>query len=139
MVTAKDGAPDPRLATATVTVQVLDIEDELPIFHILEYKSRVPENVPDYMIIQVKADDPDGVKKITYIIKQGPTDLFTIDSLTGALKCTRGLDFERESQYTIVIGTLENQTGKPGSTTNVIVQVEVRAKPFVLTLAKLSF
>jgi len=53
-VTAKDSAAEPRLATATVTVSVIDIEDELPVFHVLEYKSRVPENVPDYMIIQVK-------------------------------------------------------------------------------------
>lgn len=54
VVTAKDGAPDPRLATATVTVLVQDVEDEVPVFSILEYKSRVPENVPGYMIIRVK-------------------------------------------------------------------------------------
>lgn len=54
VVTAKDSASEPRLATATVTVSVQDIEDELPIFHILEYKSSVPENVPEYLIIQVK-------------------------------------------------------------------------------------
>lgn len=54
MVTAKDGASDPRLATATVTVKVTDIEDELPIFHITTHEVKVPENVPDYTVIQVK-------------------------------------------------------------------------------------
>lgn len=49
-----DGAPDPRLSTATVTVKVMDVEDEVPVFNILEYKSVVPENVPGYMIIKVK-------------------------------------------------------------------------------------
>lgn len=53
-VTAKDGAPDPRLATATVTVEVMDIDDELPIFHLLSYEAKVPENVPDFMVTQVK-------------------------------------------------------------------------------------
>lgn len=54
VVTAKDGATDPRIATATVTVNVLDIEDELPIFHIATYEAKVPENVPDYVVTQVK-------------------------------------------------------------------------------------
>lgn len=54
MVTAKDGATDPRLATATVTVEVIDVEDELPIFHLAKYDVEVPENVPDHNVIQVK-------------------------------------------------------------------------------------
>lgn len=53
MVTAKDSAPDARLATASVTVKVADVEDELPVFHQSSYEARVKENIPDYMIIQV--------------------------------------------------------------------------------------
>lgn len=53
-MTAKDGATDPRIATATVTVQVTDIEDELPIFHLTTYEATVPENVPDHVVTQVK-------------------------------------------------------------------------------------
>lgn len=52
-MTARDGAPDPRLATATVSVKVIDVEDEVPIFHQSSYEARVKENVPDYMVIQV--------------------------------------------------------------------------------------
>lgn len=65
------------------------------------------------------------MKKITYVIKQGPSDSFTIDPQSGVLKCTRGLDYERENEYTIIVGTLENPSDKPGATTKVIVQVEV--------------
>lgn len=53
VVTARDGAPDHRLATATVTVKVIDVEDEIPIFHQSSYEAKVKENVPDYMVIQV--------------------------------------------------------------------------------------
>ncbi|XP_039297705.1 cadherin-99C isoform X1 [Nilaparvata lugens] len=126
VVTAKDGAPDPRIATATVTVQVTDIEDEVPIFHMPTYEASVPENVPDYVVTQVKADDPDTVKQVTYIIKQGPTDLFSIDAKTGVIRTVRGLDFERESQHILIVGTLENDGDKPGSTTKVIISVEDR-------------
>ena len=54
MVTAKDGASDPRIATATVTVEVVDVDDELPIFHLTSYEADVPENMPDYVVAQVK-------------------------------------------------------------------------------------
>lgn len=48
VVTAMDGAPEPRIATATVTVHVIDTEDELPVFHQPVYEAKVPENMPDF-------------------------------------------------------------------------------------------
>ncbi|XP_034940694.1 cadherin-99C [Chelonus insularis] len=124
VVTARDGAPDPRLATATVSVKVIDVEDEVPIFHQSSYEAKVKENVPDYMVIQVMADDPDTKKQITYVIKQGDTDLFSIDSKTGVIKTIRGLDYERDSQHILIIGTLENTSDLPGSTTRVVINVQ---------------
>ncbi|XP_012288920.1 cadherin-99C [Orussus abietinus] len=124
VVTARDGAPEPRLATATVTVKVLDIEDEVPVFHQSSYEARVKENVPDYMVTQVTADDPDTKKQITYVIKQGDTDLFSIDPKTGVIKTIRGLDYERDSQHILIVGTLENTSDLPGSTTRVVVNVQ---------------
>lgn len=59
MVTAKDGAPDPRIATATVSIEVIDVEDELPIFNKPKYEATVPENMPDYFVAEVKV-----IKKI---------------------------------------------------------------------------
>lgn len=73
----------------------------------------------------LQADDPDTVKRITYVIKQGPTDMFTIDKNTGIVKTLRGLDYEKEVQHILIIGTAENSSNKPGATTKVIVNVEV--------------
>lgn len=53
MVTAKDGAPDPRIGTASVTVLVNDVEDEIPVFHKTLYEAKVPENAPDFPVTQV--------------------------------------------------------------------------------------
>ncbi|KAG8040868.1 hypothetical protein G9C98_001856 [Cotesia typhae] len=124
VVTARDGAPEPRLATATVSVKVIDVEDEVPIFHQSSYEARVKENVHDYMVIQVVADDPDTKKQITYVIKQGDTDLFSIDPKTGVIKTVRGLDYERDSQHILIVGTLENTSDLPGSTTRVVINVQ---------------
>lgn len=73
-----------------------------------------------------QADDPDTIKKITYVIHQGPTDLFRIDENTGAVYTTRGLDYEKDSEHVLIIGTLENMSNNEGSTTKVLVKVEVR-------------
>lgn len=59
------------------------------------------------------------------MIHQGPTDLFRIDEHTGAIYTTRGLDFEKESQHLLIIGTLENMSKDEKSTTKVTVNVEV--------------
>lgn len=53
MVTAKDGASDPRIGTASVTVSVKDVEDEIPVFHKTIYEAKVPENAPDFLVTQV--------------------------------------------------------------------------------------
>ncbi|KAF6213242.1 hypothetical protein GE061_010959 [Apolygus lucorum] len=124
VVTAMDGASEPRIATATVTVHVIDTEDELPVFHQPVYEAKVPENTPDFTVTQVTADDPDTTKKITYVIKQGPNDLFKIDPSTGVIKTVEGLDYEMESQYVLIVGTLENNTTKPGATTKIMVNIQ---------------
>lgn len=73
-----------------------------------------------------QADDPDTKKQITYVIKQGDTELFSIDPKTGVIKTLRGLDYERDNQHILIIGTLENITELPGSTTRVVINVQVR-------------
>lgn len=71
VVTARDGAPDSRLATASVSVSVVDIEDESPIFHRTTYEASVPENVPDFMVCQVM------VRKI-YIYKYTVAEIHSL-------------------------------------------------------------
>uniref|UniRef100_W4VRE0 Putative auditory receptor cell stereocilium organization n=1 Tax=Corethrella appendiculata TaxID=1370023 RepID=W4VRE0_9DIPT len=126
VVTAQDGAPEPRLGTASVTVKVKDIPDEVPKFaeNLLEVK--VPENVPDLLIGMVKAIDPDTLQQVTYSLKQGPADLFKVDAKTGNIKTIRGLDYEKDKHHELIIGTMENNGTKAGDFTQVIINVEDR-------------
>lgn len=48
-----DSAQDPRIATATVTVIVTDVEDELPIFKQSIYEATIPENMADHFVTEV--------------------------------------------------------------------------------------
>ncbi|KAG8256727.1 hypothetical protein J6590_063040 [Homalodisca vitripennis] len=138
VITAKDGATEPRIATATVVIYVTDVEDEAPIFHLTTYEASVPENVPKFLVTHVSAADPDTKKQITYMIRQGPTDLFTIDPQLGVIHTSQGLDYERENQHILIIGTKENLSNKPGATTKVIIYVQDRndIPPVFLTVPR---
>lgn len=126
VVTAKDGAPDMRLGTATVTVAVKDVSDELPKFAEPLIEVKVPENIPDFKIATVVAQDPDTKPEITYVFKNGPSDLFKIDSKTGIIKTVKGLDYEEEKMLEVVVGTAENPGRGPGDVVKVRVIVEDR-------------
>lgn len=78
VVTAKDGAPDSRLGTASVTVFVKDLPDEVPKFMSPILEIHVPENLPDYIVTKVQAFDPDSIKEITYTLRKSPRDLFMV-------------------------------------------------------------
>ncbi|XP_052863564.1 cadherin-99C [Anopheles cruzii] len=126
VVTAKDGAPEPRLGTASVTVKVRDIPDEVPRFMEATVEVRIPENIPDTAVTTVRAFDPDTKPEITYTLKRGPGDLFKVDARTGQIKTIRGLDYEKDKMHELIVGTLENDGTTPGDYVKVLVEVEDR-------------
>ncbi|XP_039436004.1 cadherin-99C [Culex pipiens pallens] len=126
VVTAQDGAPEPRLGTASVTVKVRDVPDEVPRFMESVIEVKIPENVPDMAVTTVRAFDPDTKPEITYSLKRGPGDLFKIDAKTGLIKTIRGLDYEKDKIHELIVGTLENNGTNPGDYIKVMVEVEDR-------------
>uniref|UniRef100_A0A6E8V4Y3 Cadherin domain-containing protein n=1 Tax=Anopheles coluzzii TaxID=1518534 RepID=A0A6E8V4Y3_ANOCL len=126
VVTAKDGAPEPRLGTASVTVKVRDVADEVPRFMESTVEIKVPENVPDMTVTTVRAFDPDTKPEITYTLRRGPGDLFKVDARTGQIKTIRGLDYEKDKMHELLVGTLENNGTGAGDYIRVLVEVEDR-------------
>ncbi|KAL4707263.1 hypothetical protein ACJJTC_019801 [Scirpophaga incertulas] len=128
VVTATDGAIDKRLGTASVTVQVEDVSDEVPVFAQPLYSVHVPENAPNHLVVKVHADDPDTTPEVTYTIMMGNTELFSIDRKSGVIRTLRPLDRENMARHEIVVGTEENNNDGPHATTLVEVLVDVRQK-----------
>ncbi|XP_075146442.1 cadherin 99C [Haematobia irritans] len=126
VVTAKDGAPDARLGTASVTVQVRDLPDEVPKFTDTRIDVRIPENEQDLPVATVQAFDPDTMPEITYVIRKGATDLFKVNPSTGEIKTTKGLDYEKQKNHELIVGTIENDGNGSGDTVKVVVEVEDR-------------
>ncbi|XP_060645896.1 cadherin-99C [Drosophila nasuta] len=136
VVTAKDGAPDARLGTASVTVQVNDLPDEVPKFNDARINVRIPENEANYLVATVQAYDPDSMPEITYVLRKGDAELFKISPTSGEVRTTKGLDFEKQRQHELTIGTIENDGDAPGDTVHLVVDVEDRndVRPVFITV-----
>ncbi|XP_073722817.1 protocadherin-15b isoform X2 [Misgurnus anguillicaudatus] len=96
LVEAWDGAKDPRRATLTLSVTVLDVDDNSPVFSQPSYHVTLPENSPAGLIIlNVSAVDPDLDANVTYSIRNVEArQMFAVNPLTGELRVLRLLDFE---------------------------------------------
>ncbi|KAL0881810.1 hypothetical protein ABMA27_001590 [Loxostege sticticalis] len=124
VVTATDGAIDKRFGTASVTVQVEDIPDEVPVFPQSLYSVHVPENAANYPVVKVHAEDPDTTPEITYTIVMGDTDLFSIERKSGMIRTLRPLDRELMARHELIVGTEENNSEGPQATTTVEILVD---------------
>ncbi|XP_076279539.1 cadherin-related tumor suppressor fat [Lasioglossum baleicum] len=115
--------------TAQVTITVLDINDNAPVFLDSPYLAHVMENmVPPSggFVIQVKAydaDTPPYNDQVRYFLKEGDTDLFRINASTGDICLLRPLDRELVQEYTLTLVAMD--TGSPPLTGSGIVRIVV--------------
>uniref|UniRef100_A0A8C2H9B2 Protocadherin-15 n=1 Tax=Cyprinus carpio TaxID=7962 RepID=A0A8C2H9B2_CYPCA len=118
VVQASDGAKDPRRTTVTLSIKVLDVDDNSPAFSQPAYHITLPENSPVGMIIlNISALDPDLDANITYRIRtEEARELFAVNPLTGELKVLHSLDFEKllpnRTTWTFVVEAVDGGSGK---------------------------
>uniref|UniRef100_UPI003AAB2704 protocadherin alpha-8-like n=1 Tax=Centroberyx gerrardi TaxID=166262 RepID=UPI003AAB2704 len=107
-LTAIDGGMPPRSGTSQVIVQVLDINDNPPVFSSPLYKTRIFENTPiGTTVITLNASDADeGTNsEILYSLRSKGQDhileTFHIDPQTGAIRVKANVDFEETTAFEI--------------------------------------
>ncbi|XP_062855031.1 protocadherin alpha-8-like [Trichomycterus rosablanca] len=110
ILTALDGGKPPKTGTMEITVDVLDINDNSPVFTKDSYLAKINENAPiDTTIIQVNAtDSDDGLNgevfySFGHAVDAEVRELFYLDPITGKLIVKRKIDFEQKDQYEIDI------------------------------------
>uniref|UniRef100_A0AAQ4QH45 Protocadherin-15 n=1 Tax=Gasterosteus aculeatus aculeatus TaxID=481459 RepID=A0AAQ4QH45_GASAC len=133
IVEAWDGAVDPRRSRLTLSVGVLDVDDNSPVFTQQTYNVSLPENSPeDTVILQLKATDADLGANLTYQIRtrgsdQGIVGLFRVDPATGALSVLRVLDYEAlgesERAYTFTVEAADAGGSMPPGLASVTVTI----------------
>ncbi|XP_016148051.1 protocadherin-23 [Sinocyclocheilus grahami] len=113
-VTVTDRGTPPLNSSTVISVKVLDINDNAPVFSSLEYHAQVTENSPlGTALIYVSAYDPDlGANgTVTYnIISGNNRGLIRVDSATGILEVNGALDYEEDSKFTL---TVQASDGNP--------------------------
>uniref|UniRef100_A0A1A9VG57 Cadherin domain-containing protein n=1 Tax=Glossina austeni TaxID=7395 RepID=A0A1A9VG57_GLOAU len=128
---AKDKAPAnlQKSTTATIFLNILDVNDNAPEFTQNEYSSTVAENAalnPPAALLQVKAFDLDEglFGDVRYVIIEGnEKGLFKLDSQTGILYPAQSLSGQK-GVYKLRVSARDTQgSGTADAVTNVIINV----------------
>ncbi|XP_023184225.1 protocadherin gamma-A12-like isoform X37 [Xiphophorus maculatus] len=105
LLTALDGGSPQRTGSVMIHINVLDANDNVPVFKQSIYKTSMPENSPvGTVVLTVGATDADvGINgEVTYDfghISDEVKDIFDIDSKAGEIKLMRAVDFETVSLF----------------------------------------
>ncbi|XP_048086727.1 protocadherin beta-15-like [Alosa alosa] len=105
VLTAADGGNPPKSGTVAIHINVLDSNDNAPVFTQGLYKASLPENSPlDTVAVSVHATDADeGLNgEITYEfgpISDKARKTFSLDSKSGEIKVIGTIDYEEETTY----------------------------------------
>uniref|UniRef100_A0A665V6F0 Protocadherin-16 n=1 Tax=Echeneis naucrates TaxID=173247 RepID=A0A665V6F0_ECHNA len=116
----------PQLSTSQMLcVQVIDVNDEAPVFQRAEYETQVPENRgPGTTVLTVSATDRDQGSngQVTYggVTEEG----FIINPVTGVITTTKELDKEQQDHYTLTVYARDG--GLPPNFAKAVVRVEVQ-------------
>ncbi|XP_035859004.1 protocadherin alpha-8-like [Sander lucioperca] len=145
-VTAVDGGKPHRSGTLNVSIIVLDINDNRPMFSQDTYQIEIYENVPvGTTVTRVNATDPDeGTNgEIEYSLsKTLPRkiyEIFELDSLSGQLKLKGTLDFEESEIYKLDIQASDKGTPPLMSRCKVIIKIkDVNDNPPEIEVTSLS-
>ncbi|XP_028975081.2 protocadherin alpha-8 isoform X26 [Esox lucius] len=110
LLIAIDGGKPQRSGTLEVIVDVLDVNDNTPVFTNDEYSVSLNENAPlGTMVIRVNATDSDSGQNGNVIYSFGNDmnsklrKLFDVDNLTGEVTVKGLLDYEEKDSYLIDI------------------------------------
>ncbi|KAF2360138.1 Cadherin, partial [Trinorchestia longiramus] len=127
-VAASDlGSPESLTATTTLSVHVLDENDNKPVFTHKELEISVSETTEvNTVLVQFKASDADvGVnQEVSFMIGGGNIqEVFRIDTRTGTLYLEKPIDYEQRSTYRLNITAADGGSPRLTSTIEFIVRV----------------
>ena len=123
-VTATDGGDSPISNTTTVAIEILDVNDNLPVFSAGSYSASLSELAPiGVSVVMVLASDQDSGSGGVVSYRLEGTGLFAINATTGVVITTAELD--RETQTTHSFTAIATDGGIPQLSASVSITVSV--------------
>ncbi|XP_059371313.1 protocadherin alpha-8-like [Carassius carassius] len=130
VLTALDGGNPPKSGIMNITINVIDINDNRPVFSKDVYSVTITENLPvGSLILQVNATDKDlgqnGDIIYSFVsnLKKKVYDTFEIDKNTGELRVIGDVDYEDTEVYRADVTA--SDSAEPPMTTNCRVVIKV--------------
>ncbi|XP_058680865.1 protocadherin-16 [Ammospiza caudacuta] len=117
-VVVQDHGSPPRSATMSVTVKVLDLNDNAPSFAQASYTVEVPEDLPvGALVLQLAAEDPDeGTNgQVSYYLGNESLGMFQVEPQSGRLRSAQALDRERQPSYSFLAMAVDAAPWEPRS------------------------
>ena len=129
MVEAQDNGIPPASSVATVHIEILDINDNQPVFDSEIYNFTIAEGISNSILGTVYATDADVQENgqiSYYIVTRNDTDHFKIDNVTGEIFVTMEIDRETSESYSFTIIAADG--GSPSLNSSALVSVTVLDK-----------
>ncbi|CAN2391452.1 homophilic cell adhesion via plasma membrane adhesion molecules, partial [Pristimantis euphronides] len=130
ILTAIDGGEPARSGSTQITVLVLDINDNAPLFDQSRFKISVPENIPlNTTILRLNATDSDEGANgdILYSFDHHTLDsvqkVFQINPITGEIYLKKEVDYETSKSYELFVKAADK--GSPKLEGRCVIKVEV--------------
>ncbi|XP_063155980.1 protocadherin gamma-B2-like [Candoia aspera] len=109
ILTASDGGRPMKTGTLNIEVNIIDTNDNPPVFSQATYKASLKENTPrGTSVLQVKASDIDEgsnaeISYIFYDIPENVNQKFKLDPTDGTISLKESIDFEDRGSYVMLI------------------------------------
>ncbi|KAF6205675.1 hypothetical protein GE061_019848, partial [Apolygus lucorum] len=120
-----------EVSSSDVVVNILDANDNSPIFSQPSYTFSVPENFPiGSQIAEIKATDNDSgdFGKVSYSLRGFGINKFSTDPVNGNIYLTSKLDYEKQKSYSLSLEARDGG-GKVSTVSVLVVLTDVNDNP----------
>ncbi|XP_072333668.1 protocadherin-16-like [Scyliorhinus torazame] len=148
-IVARDQGIPQHSSSVSVSVTVLDVNDNSPTFMDSSYSIDIPENsAASTVVLEVSATDGDEGSngEVLYYLSSDAQGMFHIDEM-GKISTVKSLDREKQTSYTFLVRAVDSAPSDPRSSTT---RVEVNVKdvndnsplfitdPLIVNISKLT-
>ncbi|XP_072446360.1 protocadherin gamma-A1-like isoform X1 [Chiloscyllium punctatum] len=130
VLTAIDGGIPQRSGTARIIINVIDANDNAPVFDHETYRASTLENtVNGSLVLRVHATDIDEgtnaevTYSFTHDVSQNIRDLFKLEPVSGEIRVRGVLDFEETNVYEFDVQAMNSAPPELSTLANVVIDV----------------